>query len=119
MKIEWMRTMLMVIGMGPASAIVSGCADDPEPPPLVTATAMIERNRAADGCDYLVTIDSVRYAPDAASRAEIDDSELSAHATVTIGYRLTGKTGVVECGEGTSLHLPEISLELARTLGQP
>jgi len=116
MKVTWMQAMLMLLV--PASALVSGCADDPSEPdaPLIVANATIERKLAVDGCDYLVTIDDVRYAPDAESRVRIDDSELSSEATVTIGYRLTGETGLVECGDRNRLLLPEISLDLARTL---
>jgi len=36
---------------------------------------------------------------------------------VLIDYRLTGNTGQVECGFGTSRTLPEISFEVQRVLG--
>jgi len=111
-----LQTILIL--MLPASTVVSGCADDPQPAAIV-ATATIEHNLAADGCDYLITIGADRYAPDASSRTAINDHHLSPSQTVTIAYRPTGRTGVVECSSGL-LHLPEISLELADTVtGRP
>ncbi|MEO7729477.1 MAG: hypothetical protein ABIY55_00785 [Kofleriaceae bacterium] len=108
-------TVLPMVLMLMVSA--SGCMDDSLPPATV-ATATIQNNLEVDGCAYLVTIEGVRYAPDAASRAAIDDNQLPPTATVTVAYRRTGKVGQVQC-EPDLLKLPEISLELAHVDGRP
>jgi hypothetical protein len=82
-----------------------------------TATATIANMLPVDGCSYPVTIHGVEYAPDEASRDDLSDL-VPAGGTITarIQYRLTGDTGVVECGFGTSRELPEISLRVRRIL---
>jgi hypothetical protein len=66
-----------------------------------------------DGCSFPVTIDGVDYAPNDASLEVIRDF-VPAGSTVTarISYRLTGGTGQVECGFGTTLQVPEISVRV-------
>jgi hypothetical protein len=82
-----------------------------------TATATIANMLPVDGCSYPVTVDGVDYAPDEASRDDIRDL-VPAGGTITaqIQYRLTGETGLVECGFGTTRELPEISLRVRRIL---
>jgi hypothetical protein len=81
------------------------------------ASATITNMLPADGCSYPVTIDGIDYAPDASSRAEIQDLvPAGGTITVRIQYRLTGRTGQVECGFGTSQELPEISFRVTRVL---
>jgi hypothetical protein len=84
-----------------------------------TATATIANMLPVDGCSYPVTINGVEYAPDVASLEDIRDL-VPGGSTITaqIQYRLTGETGVVECGFGTSRELPEISLRIRRILDE-
>ena len=81
------------------------------------AIATITNQLPVDGCSYPVTIRGVDYAPDAASIATISDRvPAGGSLRVLIDYRLTGNTGQVECGFGTSRTLPEISFEVRRIL---
>jgi hypothetical protein len=81
------------------------------------AVATITNQLPVDGCSYPVTIKGVDYAPDAASIAAISDRVIAGGSLrVLIDYRLTGNTGQVECGFGTSRTLPEISFEVQRVL---
>ena len=81
------------------------------------AVATITNQLPVDGCSYPVTIHGVDYAPDAASIAAISDRVIAGGSLrVLIDYRLTGNTGQVECGFGTSRTLPEISFEVKRVL---
>ena len=81
------------------------------------AVATITNQLPVDGCSYPVTINGVDYAPDAASIAAISDRVTAGGSLrVVIRYRLTGNTGQVECGFGTSRTLPEISFEVQRVL---
>ena len=98
-----------------AALVVAGCLGDNypvelKPPiePLTTATATIENQLPIDGCSYPVTIDRVRYAPDAYSLAAIIARELPRVATVVIRYRPTGNTGFVRC-DAIKRELPEIA----------
>ena len=82
---------------------------------IVVAT--ITNQLPVDGCSYTVTIHGVDYAPDAASIAAISDRVTAGGSLrVLIDYRLTGNTGQVECGFGTSRTLPEISFEVRRVI---
>lgn len=82
------------------------------------AVATITNQLPVDGCSYPVTINGVDYAPDAASIAAISDRvPAGGSLRVLINYRLTGNTGQVECGFGTSRTLPEISFEVRRVFG--
>jgi len=82
---------------------------------IVVAT--ITNQLPVDGCSYPVTIQGVDYAPDAASIAAISDRVVAGGSLrALIDYRLTGNTGQVECGFGTSRTLPEISFEVRRVL---
>jgi hypothetical protein len=83
----------------------SGIGDD-----SLVATATIENNLAADGCTYLVTIDDVEYAPDAASFIDLKDNHVRNRETVKVSYRSTGRIGEAECGFGSIAHRPEIHL---------
>ena len=78
-----------------------------------TATATIANLLPVDGCSYPVTIDGVEYAPAEASVDQLADL-VPAGGTITaqIQYRLTGETGLVACGFGTSRELPEIALRI-------
>lgn len=81
------------------------------------AVATITNQLPVDGCSYPVTIKGVDYAPDAASIAAISDRVIAGGSVlVLIDYRLTGNTGQVECGFGTSRTLPEISFKVRRVL---
>lgn len=81
------------------------------------AVATITNQLPVDGCSYPVTIQGVDYAPDAASIAAISDRvPAGGSLRVQIDYQLTGDTGQVECGFGTSATLPEISFEVQRVL---
>ena len=99
--------MLMLL---PAGVFVSGCLGD-DNVELTAATATILNQLPVDGCSYVVRINEVDYAPDAASRALIIARELPSVATVSIKYRVTGRTGQVDCGNATGhADLPEIAL---------
>ena len=81
------------------------------------AIATISNGLPVDGCSYPVTINGVQYAPDPESIAAIDDQvPAGGELRVRIRYHLTGETGVVECGFGTSRELPEISFTVIRVL---
>jgi hypothetical protein len=81
------------------------------------AVATITNQLPADGCSYPVTIQGVDYAPDAASIAAISDRVTAGGSLrVLIDYRLTGNTGQVACGFGTSRTLPEISFEVRHVI---
>ena len=82
-----------------------------------SATATIANMLPVDGCSYPVTIGEVDYAPDARSLAAIRDLVPGGGTLkVRIRYRLTGRTGQVECGFGTSRELPEIAFHVQRVL---
>lgn len=102
-----LRTLLLLAV--PVGVLATGCADDEDPEAFRDATATIENLLPVDGCSYPVTIDDVRYAPDAASVAEIRERTLPPRATVEIRYRLTGETGQVSCGRASET-LPEITI---------
>jgi hypothetical protein len=81
------------------------------------ATATIANLLPVDGCSYPVTIDGVDYAPTASSASAIQDLvPAGGTLTVRIQYRLTGRTGQVECGFGTSQELPEIAFRVIRVI---
>lgn len=95
----------------------SSLAQEPaqESAPRAVAVATITNQLPVDGCSYPVTIRGVDYAPDAASIAAISDRVVAGGSLqVLIVYHLTGNTGQVECGFGTSRTLPEISFEVLR-----
>jgi hypothetical protein len=102
------KLLLLVVGLGGA------CVAEPHPGPLMTAAAAtIENTLPADGCSFPVTIDDVVYAPDAGSLVAIRERAIPyGHIMVSVEYRLTGRTGQVECGFGTHRDLPEIALVL-------
>lgn len=81
--------------------------------PSAKATATIANMLPVDGCSFPVTVDGVNYAPNDASLEVIRDI-VPAGSTVTarISYRLTGDTGQIECGFGTTLQVPEISVRV-------
>jgi hypothetical protein len=105
------RALLLAMGSMCAGA---GCmTETASPGPVMSATATIENLLPADGCSYVVKIDDVSYAPDAASREAIIAAMLPSRATVAIEYRVTGKTGQVDCGNASGhAELPEIALTL-------
>jgi hypothetical protein len=81
------------------------------------AIATIANGLPVDGCSYPVTIRGTDYAPDPASVDDIGDLvPAGGTITVLIRYRLTGRTGTVECGFGTSRTLPEISFRVIQVL---
>ncbi|HEX7837560.1 MAG TPA: hypothetical protein VF469_08865 [Kofleriaceae bacterium] len=100
-------------------SVLGACAHAPANPPHDTsAIAVISNMLPVDGCSYPVTIDGVDYAPDARSLAAIDDRvPAGGELRVRIEYRLTGRTGQVECGFGTSRQLPEITFRIRQVLG--
>lgn len=77
------------------------------------AIATISNLLAADGCSYPVTIRGVDYAPDASSEQALA-AQVPAGQTVTarVNFQLTGGTGEVICGFGTTRQLPEISVQI-------
>ena len=81
------------------------------------ANATISNMLPVDGCSYPVSIGGREFAPDAASQDAIDEL-VPAGGTMDarISYHLTGATGHVECGFGTSMELPEISFQLLEVL---
>lgn len=102
------------------SVCLGACAHSPGNPPHGTsAIAVISNKLPVDGCSYPVTIGDVDYAPDARSIAPIRDHvPAGGELRVRIEYRLTGRTGQVECGFGTSRQLPEITFRVRQVLGQ-
>jgi hypothetical protein len=91
----------------------SACLDT-EPPPFTvfSATATIEGKLESDGCSYPVTIDEVEYAPDEPSLESIHGRSFTGgFLTAVVNYRLTGRTGYIECGFGIIIERPEISFE--------
>ena len=99
------KRILMIVT---ACLIAGSCTDADDDPEPIRATATIENKLPVDGCSYVVRIDDSEYAPDAESRAAIIARELPLVAEVVIEYRLTGKTGQVDCELGKS-DRPEIS----------
>lgn len=85
-----------------------------EPSPQTTpheATATIENTLPADGCSYVVEIDGIEFAPDAATLAAIRERNLPfGTTTVEVEYTVTGDTATVECGFNTNRELPEVAL---------
>jgi len=80
-------------------------------PALTTASATIENGLPYDGCSYPVEIDGVSYAPDAQSVIGIKAAVGgSGRTSVDVDYRVTGRTGQVECGWLTHRDLPEIEV---------
>ena len=104
MNIHYLEKRILMIVT--ACIVAGSCADDD--PELIRATATIENKLPVDGCSYVVRIDDTEYAPDAESRTAIIAHELPLVAEVVIEYRLTGKTGQVDCELGKS-DRPEIS----------
>jgi hypothetical protein len=102
--------------------LFGGCAnsqdpqDSSEPQEVaspIKATATIANMLPADGCSFPVTIDGVDYAPNDASLEVIRDfvpggSTITAH----VSYRLTGATGEIRCGFGSTLQAPMISVRI-------
>jgi hypothetical protein len=76
--------------------------------------ATITNMLAADGCSYPVTIDGVDYAPDAESVEAMRSRVPFGQWQAVVTYSLTGQTGEVQCGFGTTVQLPEISVRLIR-----
>ena len=103
----------------PMSVCLGACAHSQgNPPHEASAIAVISNKLPVDGCSFPVTIDGVDYAPDARSLAAIDDRvPAGGELRVRIEYRLTGRTGQVECGFGTSRQLPEITFRVRQVLG--
>jgi hypothetical protein len=103
----------------PMSVYLGACAHSQGNPPHGTfAIAVISNKLPVDGCSYPVTIDDAEYAPDARSLAPIRDRvPAGGELRVRIEYRLTGRTGQVECGFGTSRRLPEITFRVRQVLG--
>jgi len=106
----------------PAVVLLGGCASSQDPqdssaPQEITssgkATATIANLLPVDGCSFPVTIDGADYAPNDASLEVIRDL-VPAGRTIRarISYRLTGGTGQVECGFGTTLQVPKISVRV-------
>jgi hypothetical protein len=81
-------------------------------PAVVTAT--ITNQLAADSCSYPVTIDGVTYAPDAQSTDRMRDVVPFGVWTAEVTYSVTGHVGTVQCGFGTTMEFPEISVRLRR-----
>jgi hypothetical protein len=101
--------------------MLGGCANSQDPQDSsaagevtsAKATATIANMLPVDGCSFPVTIDGVDYAPNDASLEVIRDF-VPAGSTITarISYRLTGATGQIECGFGTTLQVPLISVRV-------
>lgn len=120
MTITHAGRLLLVVLMG---AHAGACVDQQDPTSVqdftlrTSATATIANMLPVDGCSYPVTIGEVDYAPDARSLAAIRDLVPGGGTLqVRIKYRLTGRTGQVECGFGTSRELPEIAFHVLRVL---
>jgi hypothetical protein len=118
------RLLTFWVFLVPMSVFLSACVkqDSPrvrESPRGTSAIAIITNKLPVDGCSYPVTINDVDYAPDAASLVAIRDRvPAGGELRARINYRLTGLTGRVECGFGTSRELPEIAFRVERVLGQ-
>ena len=114
------KLLTLVVSMG---VLVGACVDQQDSSSVqesavrTSAIATIANMLPVDGCSYPVTINGVDYAPDARSLDAIRDL-VPAGGTikVRINYRLTGRTGRVECGFGTSRELPEIAFRVQRIL---
>jgi len=104
MTIAYLEQRILMIA---TACIVAGSCTDDEPG-LITATATIENKLPVDGCSFVVRIDDTEYAPDADARAVIIARGSPFEEVVEIKYRLTGKTGQVDCELGKS-DRPEIS----------
>lgn len=106
----------------PAVVLLGGWADAQDPQdssapqevtPSAKATATIANQLPADGCSFPVTIDGVDYAPNDASLEVLRDLVPGGGMiTARVSYRLTGNTGQVECGFGTTVQVPEISVRV-------
>lgn len=79
---------------------------------VLSASASVENGLPYDGCSYPITIDKTEYAPSASSRALVQAiaSRKIGQTKVTLTYRLSGATGEVECGWGSTQTLPEIEV---------
>ncbi len=76
-----------------------------------TTTATIEYTLPADGCAFVVHIQDAEYAPDASSLAALRERVPAYGMTsVQVEYKLTGRTGRVECGFNTHRDLLEVAL---------
>ena len=108
----------------PVSILVGACAgnamadqeqntEDQVATDSAKATATIANLLPVDGCSYPVTINGTDYAPNDGSRDVVHDL-VPAGQTITarISYRLTGDTGTVRCGFGSTVELPEIAFRV-------
>lgn len=104
--------LMIPLTLASASADERAAAEQQAKPVVVTAT--ITNMLAADGCSYPVTIDGVSYAPDAQSTDRMRDVVPFGTVTAEVTYSLTGHVGIVQCGFGTTMEFPEISVRLRR-----
>lgn len=104
--------LMIPLTLASASADERSTAQQQAKPAVVTAT--ITNMLAADGCSYPVTIDGVSYAPDAQSTERMRDVVPFGTVTAEVTYSLTGHVGTVQCGFGTTMEFPEISVRLRR-----
>jgi hypothetical protein len=121
--ISYMRinhTLISWVLVAPMSVFLGACGGPQESTGgRGTAVATISNGLPVDGCSYPVTIDNREYAPDPQSIAAISDRvPAGGQLRVRIEYRVTGRRRRVECGFGTSRHLPEITFRVLRVFGQ-
>jgi hypothetical protein len=93
----------------------SSATSEVTPSDVVIAT--IANQLPVDGCSFPVTIDGVTYAPNDASLEVIRDL-VPGGSTITarVSYRLTGATGQIRCGFGTTLEAPLISVRILHVI---
>jgi hypothetical protein len=106
------RFLLLVLALGGACGAFS--VPEGRSLALTSASATIENGLPYDGCSFPVEIDGVSYAPDARSLDAIRafGESFTGKTSVDVDYRLTGRTGQVECGWNTHQDLPEIEVVL-------
>jgi hypothetical protein len=104
------RPRLALLAFAFAGACGAASLQEERSPALAAASATIENGLPYDGCSFPVEIDGVTYAPDAQSVDALRDTVAIGKTTVDVDYRLTGRTGRVECGWNTHQDLPEIEV---------
>jgi hypothetical protein len=127
------KLLSLILPAGLACAFAGGCVGTAEAQPTdqlteqqgaapdrvtsARAIATITNTLPADGCAYVTTINGVDYAPDPSSQAAA--AELMAGSSMlraVVDYRLTGQTGVVQCGFGFNQELPQVSFTVRRVI---
>ncbi|MGI4751970.1 MAG: hypothetical protein ACRYFB_15155 [Janthinobacterium lividum] len=99
-----MKKILILLLLAGFFAVISSCKKDANMFTNVSATVIYTGDLAADGCGYLIKIDSTTYY----HPVNLDDSYKKDQLQVTINYHLL--TTKYQCGQIPSNGLSEINI---------